>query len=275
MNDQKNPYDDEIDLREIFGVLIRRKTMIILVFLLSLVASAAISLMQPKTYQATAFVARPILGENLLSASRVIEHMTSDQNLANIMRKLDMKGSIGSFRNFVNVEEIRSSGSLKIQAKAHSPQAAQRITERLVKNYLDFTSQRYKARKDLYEEKLNTLKEHQARSQADVKTFEAMLQARASSQEVFSSDSVLKDIVLANVLSEHRPHLARLKDQEISIRLILSNAQEPAVLRRLDSKLVSPKIKQNIALAGLLGLFFGVVFAFVADFLGNNKPKTT
>ncbi|TRZ96011.1 hypothetical protein D4R78_01740 [bacterium] len=56
MNTQQPPVEDEIDLRDYINVIIKRKKIILTIFFVSVLTTAIISFLQPKTYKASVYI---------------------------------------------------------------------------------------------------------------------------------------------------------------------------------------------------------------------------
>ena len=65
-------YEDEIDLRQYFDVIVKRKKLILIVFFVCTVLTAIVSVLSPKTYQATSSImVLPSKIQTMLSPSRI------------------------------------------------------------------------------------------------------------------------------------------------------------------------------------------------------------
>jgi len=166
-------YEDEIDLREYINVIIKRKKLILAIFLVAVVVSAIASFFQPKVYMATvSIMITPSKLQNALQPSTVLldvgkkgstgEYLTSQPSLSlnthevllksslileRVIRKLNLKDSSGgvlsneALSKKVKVKMPKETNLIELVVSDAKPQEAMEIANTWAREYVGYSQE--------------------------------------------------------------------------------------------------------------------------------------
>jgi polysaccharide biosynthesis transport protein len=202
-------HEDEIDLRELINVIIKRKKLILGIFLASVIITAVISFLQPKTYQAhTSLMIMPSRMQAMLSPTQFAldiqqqyvqadtiqpkyppaisltthkELLKSNAVLEKVIDRLKLVDKSGKslapdgLSEKLNIMEIKETNILQLEVKDANPKTAQRIAnawaEEYVKYSQEFISGEARGKGDFILDQFEVAKENLVQSEKHVKDF--------------------------------------------------------------------------------------------------------
>ena len=267
MNQNSNEHsvtEDEINLYDLWKVIAKRKVLIIAVFLISVFSAAITSSIMQKVYQGEAVlkIASKDISE-LIQANMIINTfnpinqgkvgMISPQNAVAIMKA-----------NFVEIKGFNDRFKVVVQSK--DPGKIQDFVKDLVMFLNENTEIKHCIEdcKELLTKRAHELALVIGQSESLKKSYEKMLQNGKVTTLGFSPISLerqLSDMRIEKLIIEKR--LENISGIEVVGKPSVSN--QP----------VKPRIKMNIALAGMASLFAGVFLAFFLEFLSKAKNKAS
>ena len=279
MNQNSNEHsvtEDEINLYDLWKVIAKRKVLIIAVFLISVISAAVISLLMPKIYQ----------GELILAISKEDVTVSKDMSATNIakLQELIPANVLINMISPVNKEKI----------KMISPQNAEsivkvKLTESkgltdkfnvliestnpdtikdFAKDFIAYLNNHPIIRRSIEEcrahciKRLTELTKVIEQSEIIKKSYEKMLREGKLTILGFSPISLEKQLADLHI-----------EKYCIEQRLKAASGIDFANGVTLSSQPVKPRIKMNIALAGMASLFAGVFLAFFLEFIIKMKNK--
>ena len=87
----QNLHEDEIDLRELVNVIIRRKKLILGLFLASVIIAGGLSFLMPKTYESQAVIFGAYVNGAVINPNMVLQVITKDELLEKVINSLKNK----------------------------------------------------------------------------------------------------------------------------------------------------------------------------------------
>lgn len=253
MNQQKDPatYEDEINLYDYWKVIVKRKSIIIGLFLVAVLSSAIISFLMPKIYR----------GEVVLKLSA--KELTAKE-LLGIIGKIDsekIKSILPKTHHSVTdikLNALKDSAdklNVVIDAKRANdiPDAASELIEymnnnQLIKRYVEQERERLLGQSEDLSKTIESSREL-------IKTYEMLLK---SGRLIFVGFNPI----------EINKRASDLKIEKIIVEQAIKNLKSVEIVTQyISNKPVKPKIKQNIALAGTISLFAGIFLAFFMEYI--------
>lgn len=301
--------EDEIDLIDYWRVIWKRKIGIITIFIVAVLAAGLISkFVLPEIYEASSLVEiAQIKGENLEDPDNIISTFKEKAILLEIAEKVGWdqeketdKAKIAGLKENLKLEKGKDN-LLKITAKGTSPQEAQKIVlatneilinrhqekfqeaERLIATEIETIRQN----KEKTEKDIEKVQESLARISQDIANYEQEIAKRADTQSEGQGQIVASYIkLLAQSKNEKEAKEAQILDLEQKLVGLEQSIKEKeyekayettmtriVVSPLLPEKPVEPKTTTNVIIAGVLGLFIGILWAFGADYVEKNKGK--
>ncbi|PKN89354.1 MAG: hypothetical protein CVU51_00780 [Deltaproteobacteria bacterium HGW-Deltaproteobacteria-1] len=266
MEKQKEEYDDEINLYDLWKVIAKRKILIIGLFIFIVGLTAINSFRMPNIYRGEAFFSL-LISPELISPQEIItligiidepkQLRIIPKSNSNVIRiKLN---TIGKSRN-----ESKNKLTVTIDAKKKDviPGAFSEVLGYL--NNMDIIKHQISREKEILIRQKAELSDL-IKSSPDLKvTYYKMIEAGKLTTTQFDPIEVEKEIIDIKInVVELDQRIIRLNNGGI----------EMAVQPYISDKPVSPKILRNIALAGMISLLLGIFLAAIIEYISNVKKR--
>jgi uncharacterized protein involved in exopolysaccharide biosynthesis len=269
--------DDEINLYELWQVLVKRKKLIIGLFLVSMILAAVISLLMPKIYQGEAVLtisAKDISAvKDATSTSTImtVKEIIPAQSLISVIDPMNCeKINVVSPKNAAAIIRARfleikgSTDKFRVSIEAKDPAKIPEFIKDLVNylNNLPVIKRSVENCREQLTKRASELANVIEQSGVSKKTYEKMLR-----------DGKLTIIGFSPILLDRQ--FSDLKIEKLTIEQRLENLSGIDVLEQpgIPTQPIRPRIKMNIALAGMASLFFGIFLAFFLEFVNKMKAK--
>jgi uncharacterized protein involved in exopolysaccharide biosynthesis len=258
-------YDDEINLRDYINVLIKRKVTIFVVFFLCVVFAAFYSFTAPKVYKVEETIRIGQVDGSLISKLEATRLIRSKNILEPVVGALDKDLSLSGLKGSIKIEEVKGTAFLTVSINYNNPERAIKILKNIADNFIQYGNSLYAKKIKLLEERMEALE----------------IQKQSIKKEINSLKGVIKDKVtpdyslIQDALTSYEAIYSQLDDKIYSLKVKLANARnfelfEPPLK---PENPISPKKKQNIAIAAVIGLMLGVFIAFFREFWVNSAGE--
>jgi capsular polysaccharide biosynthesis protein len=265
-NTQQPCHEDEIDLREIINVILKRKKLILGIFLASVIITAIVSFVIPKTYLSTAIIQTGIVSEPLISTEEAAQMIKTNDFLTPIIKELELTAKPESLKNAINLEKIKDTNLNKLELKYQDKATSYRLCKQIADSFSARANELYKQRIDLaqsYKEVLDMQLNTINRSAQDMQT---MVRDTVVLEGADETQTVIMHILLKDLLLNQQTNVAKLIENKDAINKIISSSKEFKTIDIENPKKIAPNIKLNIVLAGTFSLMFGIFLAFFLEF---------
>lgn len=258
-----NVREDEINLYDYWRVIAKRKKFIISLFIVSVVITAVVSILMPKIYRAE-FILK--IGENYVAANEGVEkkvRITPD-GLIEIIGKLDNEKIQAIF-----AEKAHSIKVLKVEKARHFTDKLKITIESgnigdmgsVVVKFVDHINN------------LSLIKEsvEQGRKTASLrlKDISGLIKEYDSFAKMYDKKLEKGELsVIRFVPAEIKQKALYLESEKHFLEEAMENIAGVSIVGapHILKTPVSPNIKKNIILAGLISLFLGVFLAFLLEY---------
>jgi len=266
--------EKEVDLRDYINMLKKRWKIILIIFLVATITSGVVSLLLPKTYEASAMVRIGRKRDKLLEEpSTVIEIFKTEAMLEKVAEELNIPPTQEKLRELASKVQMREkSGLLEIKGKGETPEESVKLVNGVIAVLLKRHERIFERAKLILEEYLASGKERLAEMEKRIE----MLQKKIEELEATNSEAK------ARVAQGYMGSLERSRDRYVRLRVELREKKMEESYRTVATELVilpmtpempiAPKKKQNVLIAGILGLFVGFVSAAIVEYF--KKPPT-
>jgi len=266
--------EKEVDLRDYINMLKKRWKIILIIFLVSTITSGVVSFLLPKTYEASALIRIGRMRNNLLEEpSTVIEIFKTKPTLEKVAEELNVpttQEKLGELASKIKMKE--KSGLLEIKGRGETPEAAMGLVNGVTAVLLQRHEQIFARAKVILEEYLASGKERLVEIEKEIEML------RRKIEELRVTDSEAK----ATVARGYMESLERSRDRYEQLQVELREKKmeesygtvgtELVIPARVPERPIGPKKKQNILIAGILGLFVGLICAATVEYF--EKPPT-
>ncbi len=280
--------EEEIDLREYINVLMKRKGIIILIFLIAVITAALMSyfILNP-VYQssivfsialidnrpATSIVAQIENNVPVIKIYESLEIINSNLILDKVIKRTGINISSDQLRTQIKVKNIKDTDFIKITVEADLPEEAKGLAENIVKVFIEKNQSKYSEKTKLLEERIKVLVQKIAEFKGNIQEIETAKKKIAASKELSEAERYFQTSLLLNSSSNERNLYNNLVYQINTLQERLNNCQDFKVINyaQLNTTPIKPNKKLNILIAGVLGLFVGIFAAFFLEFWQKGK----
>ena len=265
MEQRNREYDDEINLYDLWKVIVKRKKLIIGLFIVIVVSTAIVSFLMPKVYR----------GEVNLSVidNSVSSNIDISKELVDIMGNIDSeKKKMILPKTYISVKSVklRALKEAKNKIVATMDVKSTDAISVAISELVDFLNNIESVKASLKEER-EILTQRSIELSNILKTAPDLLVAynkliRGGKLTIVGFNPIelnkrIADIKIEKIAVEQA--LSRLKDGRIQI------ITPPYI----SNKPISPKILLNVVVAGILSLLLGIFLAAFIEFIGNIKNE--
>ncbi len=250
--------EDEINLYDYWKVIVKRKRLIIGLFLISVITTTLLGLLMPKIYKGEAvFIITP---KELITAKEIVEIIGDRKEKE--LKELVFTKNPGLVKRLKIAAYKNSTDKLKvtIEAKREDVQRAISVLAEYIGNHPIF-------RRKIEQEREKLLKQAEEISK-NIKASEDML---ISFKELLKTGKLV--VVGFNPINLNKD-ISNLKIEKIIVRQAIENLKGVEVLEQnVSSKPIKPRIMLNIALAGIVAIFIGILLVSFMEYIERIRSK--
>ena len=265
--------EDEIDLREYFAVMGRRKWTIIGVFLVAVIVAAVLSFfVLPPVYEASLLLQPAKGGGDVYADPNGLSSVLESEGFINrAASRIGLNPKTASFS--VKATVVRNTQLVRLSVRAGDPDLAARVAEALAGLVVEESRPSIEQKRQTIQRQLaeiSRLLETTAKTTADLRGIvEPLLRQTGSTVE-----GVITRSYVANVLGTTDAFYNALLSAQGNLNLQMTDLQPVKLLGvQRSAELVAPRKALNVALAAVLGLMAGVMLAFFQEFLSAPRPE--
>ena len=266
--------EKEVDLRDYLNMVKKRWKIIVGIFLAATVTSGVVSFLLPRTYESTAMVRIGRMRDNLLEKPpTVIEIFKTEAILEKVAEELDSpfgKEKPQKLASKINMKE--KSGLLKIRGRAETPEEALKLVNGVTAVLLKRHEQIFERARMILQEYLASGKKRLVEIKKEIEML------RKKIEELETTDSEAEAMVARGYMESLERSRDRYEQLQVELREKKMEESYGTVSTELvippttSEKPIGPKKKQNVLIAGILGLFIGFISAAVIEYF--EKPPT-
>lgn len=263
---------DEIDLMDYLKVMIKRKWLILIIFILSAIAAGIFSYLSPKIYKIDTSLEVGKVAEKIVEApSQVVEKIKGDVYGGLIREKL--KISEEEYPK-IKAENPKDTNLIKIEIESAKPDLAKDILGKINNSILAEHQEKIKIKKELLEKDIERIKIKVASEEEEKKNLEAKVEALEKVlpyQETPGSQFALFDT--KEKLENKKQEIENLYLKINSLEGSLEDIRPTKIIKSptVSEEPIKPKPLLNIVIAAVLGLFVGIFLAFFKEWWEKAK----
>jgi len=301
--------EDEIDLRDYINVLLKRKWQVAIIFGVAVVLAGIISFSMPSTFEASNLVeVGSIKGKQLQNLDDIRSVFSRETVLQQIRTKLQEPLELaettttGTIAGMFDIKENlgdEKSTFIEISGKAQTPEKAVDVVDAVTDILLTYHGNIFVAAEKTFDIEMETILKNKEKTNKDIeKTTNDVARLNA---DILKYETEINK--RANAYTEGQGRiaesyinlLAEIKDQKESKETQLLNLEQKLIT--LDQSIqvkeyervyetkstevevpaippetrIAPNRKQNVIIAGILGIFIGILYAFGAEYFSKEK----
>ena len=266
--------DDEIDLRDIFRILWKRRLMIIGIFVVAVMIAGVISFAMTPVYRVSSIVAMGNFEDQVFtSPSSVKSIILSDEFMLEVFKQIRPNATsseFASFKNSVKVEAIKDSDKLiKISVDTPKRQEGMAAVEKIIGLYANRSEDSYNKYKRILSNQLAVTEERLTAMESEINlTLEAVTNIQDSPGSS-DAETELRFSRTLDRLNGMQTQRSALIDESLDLQKQLELLRHLEILQPAIEP-VSPIGSRKalmVAVAGMLGLMIGIFAAFLREAL--------
>lgn len=267
--------EDEIDLRDIFRILWKRRHLIISVFMIAVLMAGVISFTMPSIYRVSSIVAMGNFEDPVYTTQASAKGiMLSDQFLMDVLQQLP-NSTMSDFRKFkgsIKVESVKESDRLiEISVETPDKREGKIAVEKMVLRYSNISA-------DSFNRYKKALSDHLAANQnrLDILDMDINITRKELQHAEGGSDSsaLQAEISFSRAMDRVNSMEAQrsaLMDRSLDLQKQLDLLRHLEVISPAEEPVspIGPRRVLMVAIAGMLGLMVAIFAAFLLEGLGS------
>jgi uncharacterized protein involved in exopolysaccharide biosynthesis len=260
--------EKEADLRDYVNMVKKRWKIILIIFLIFTITSGVVSFLLPKTYESIAMVQiGRTRDKRLEDPSTIMEIFRKKPILEKIAKELNIPPTQEKLQELTsNIKMKEKSELLEIKGRGGTPETAMRLATGVTAVLLKRHEQIFERARVILEEYLASGKQRLVEMEKEIDMLEKKI------EELRVTDSEAK----ATVARGYMESLERSRDRYELLQVELREKKmeesygtvstELVITPTISEKPIAPKKKQNVLIAGILGLLVGFISAAVVEY---------
>ena len=267
--------EEEIDLREYINVLLKRKGIIILIFLIAVITATLVSYfaISPVYQSSMVFSVAKIEGRPVINITEALEIIKSNVLLDEVINRMDLEETAKQLSSQITTENLKSTNFIEISVVTSSPEKAKSIVKNIVEIFIKQNQSEYREKVKLIENRLKILEEQIAEFEKNILEIEKTKKKIAATEELSEGERQFQTSLLLNSSVTERSLYYDLSNQANNLKASLKSCEDFKIINyaQLPAVPIKPNKKLNILIAGVLGLYIGIFVAFFLEFWQKGK----
>ena len=271
--------EDEIDLRDIFGVLWKRRLLIVGTFIIAVLLAGVISFAVPPVYKVSSIIAIGYFDDPAYTSQASMKNvMLNDEFLLEVFEAISPNGTSSDFRTFkddVEVEPVKDSDRLvEISIETKKRKEGLKAVETMIERYSRLSQNSYNKQKKILEDQLaDTVQRIEVVNLEINQTREALQDMEETSGSSAAVQAEMRFSRTLDILNGKESQRSALMDRrmELDKQLLLIRNLEIVQPAREPISPIWPRKALIVAIAGVIGLMAGVMAAFLRE--GLARPE--
>lgn len=267
--------EEEIDLREYINVLIKRKGVIILIFLFAVITTALVSYfaLSPIYQSSAVFSTAKIDGQAVINITESLEIIKSNIMLDEVIDRMGLEENAKQLSSQITTENLKGTNFIKVSAAAGSPETAKKLVENIAEVFMEKNQDEYQEKVKLIEDRLKIVEEQITEFEKNIQEIEKTKKKIAVTEELSEGERQFQTSLLLSSSVTERSLYNSLINQANGLKASLKSCEDFKIINyaQLPASPIKPNKKLNILIAGVLGLFVGIFVAFFLEFWQKGK----
>jgi capsular polysaccharide biosynthesis protein len=270
--------EEEIDLREYINVMLKRKVIIILIFLIAVFTAALVSyfVLSPIYQSSVSFqVSTELTKQQYYPTpstnpyiSDILILLSSDSILREAAGRINLSYDLNEMKRKIKSTNIKDTNIITLTVEDENSKLAKDLANSIVKVFIEKNQSIYDEKRKMAEENLRIYIEQLDDIEKNIVEIEKTKLKIANSQDISDVEKHLQTSLLLNSLATERNSYNFLISKISSIKEDLMNYKGFKIIDPASEPTapIKPHKKLNILIAGVLGLFVGIFVAFFLEF---------
>ena len=262
--------EDEIDLRDIFHVLWKRRLLIISCFVIAVLLGGIISYALPPVYETSSIISIGNFDDPVYtSPSSITEIMLSDEFLLGVFQEIKPNAAAREFRSFTDNIKVIPIGDklIKISIENKKKQEGLDAVDTMIKHYSMLSENSYQKQKKILSDQITDNERRIDTINKDINQTRDIFENLQDTSDLSLGQAELRISRTIDLLAEKETERSALMDLRIDLQkqsLLISDLDVVQPAREPISP-VWPKKALIVVVAGMLGICIGILAAFFKE----------
>lgn len=271
MENQQYIQEDEIDIGEYINVIIKRKKLILSIFLAAVVIASIVNLRMPKIYEITSTIQLGSVNEPLINNEEAKAIILNQNLLLSVINDFGLKMKIESLQKAIKISDIKGTNLLKIKMTCSGVDAVDKINDAIINPLILQGQKIYQERLAIINERIKELDAEIKSAEEDIFRTQNLISGLPGVNNTSQADVSLRIILLQNSLPNYEAILTSLRNIRNDFKLLLANSRDFKIFDAPIKSKHPTGFKKNVFAAGMFSLMFGVFLVFILEFLQKRK----
>lgn len=267
--------DDEIDLRDIFRILWKRRLLIISVFMIAVLMAGVISFTMPSVYRVSSIVAMGNFEDPVYTTQASAKSiMLSDKFLMDVLQQLP-NSTMSDFRKFkgsIKVESVKDSDRLiEISVETPDRREGKIAVEKMVLRYSNLSADSFNRYKKALSDQLAANQNRRDILDIDINITRRELQHAEGASDSSALQAEISFSRAMDRVNSMEAQRSALMDRSLDLQKQLDLLRHLEVISPAGEPVspIGPRRVLMVAIAGILGLMVGIFAAFLLEGPGS------
>lgn len=267
--------NEELELYEYIRVILKRKKVVLISFLVSVITAIVINFLSPKAYQSASLIQIGSIDNKLLIKKEKAKRIITSQNiLISAIQNLRLNIRPSQLKRNIKIENIKDTDLLRIKLEFSNEELAIKINKAIAESFISYGQKIYDRKVSLINEQLNELEKEIENVKKEVEEIYTVIKQLSCIKTDFQQKTSLTIILGYSILYDYKNYLTSLKKLRNEMELALVNSKKfKFVDFPSNSVVIKPRRRVNIAISAGVGLILGIFLAFFIEFLSINYQE--
>ena len=267
--------EEEIDLRELINVLLKRKYLIIIITFIAILIAGIVSyaVLSPVYKSNAIFKIAKIDSKELFDTNDIENRIKSDKIMQKVSNELKLDENYANLSSFIKIENLGESGYIGVSVEYSSPEKARDIVLSVINKFIDMNKSHYQSKIMLIEDEKKSVETQMEIEKKNMGEVEKLRIDILKSDDLSLTEKQIQINLLLNYSIQIRNRYNELVEKYYILENQILNSNDFEIIKypSLPQSPIKPNWKLNMAISGVLGLFIGVFIAFFIEFWQSGK----
>lgn len=263
MQNQQYMQEGEIDLKKCIKVLIKRRKLVLTIFVVSVVTAVLANLWIPKVYEVISTIQLGSINELLIKKEEAKEIILNQNSLLSIIKELNLRVGVEDFKKDITIHDVFNTNLLKINIIYPDINMAFKINEAFVNPLIAQGQIIYQEQLSLAEERLKELDKEIKNIEKDIDMKKVWISGDPNTK---------RKAILQTAPLIYKNNLTELTEQRKKLKFLFVNAKDFKIFDQpIESKNPIKRKKQKVFIVSGITLLLGVLLVFFIEFFQKDK----
>jgi uncharacterized protein involved in exopolysaccharide biosynthesis len=258
---EKQILEDEINIRQYIDVIIKRRNIVILTCIASLVVAVIVSFFMPKVYEASSTIRLGAVSTVLIQKPEATEILQSQKLIDSALAIINKTDNVSAFgkKKMLRIEEVKDTSFINVKINYPDPVLAANICNVISEQFVSLGKEKYQQNIRLLTEQINELEIRYHIIKGEIDNFNSKI-----ANEKMNPNYPL----LQNTITNYETLTFSLREKIYTFKQDVLRSVDFEVFEAayIPKSPIKPNIRLIVTMATTLGLISGLFIAFFVEY---------